>query len=242
MTTGPRTVAIVQARIGSTRLPGKVLMQLAGKPMVLHVLERAASIIGVNEVVAAVPTSPEDDDLASVIAEAGFRISRGSPEDVLSRYVVAARATIADVVLRVTADCPLLSPEVSRRVLEHFVECDYASNTLERTFPRGLDTEVTATSILELAHREATTVSEREHVTPYIWRNPARFRLRQVTDLPNRSNLRWTVDTPEDMMLAVAVYDDLGPDFEYGDVLDLLARRPELTELNRGIDQKPVEL
>ncbi len=209
--------------------------------MVLHVLQRAAAIGGIDEVVAAIPTLIDDDELASVIRGAGFRVSRGSPEDVLSRYVLAARAATADVVIRVTADCPLLSPQVSRRVLEEFIECDYVSNTLDRTFPRGLDTEVTSTAILELAHREATTKGEREHVTPFIWRDPTRFRLRQVTGIPNRSALRWTVDTPEDMMLAVAVYDDLGSDFEYGDVLDLLTRRPELAELNRGTAQKPVD-
>lgn len=233
-----RTVVIVQARMGSTRLPGKVLMPLAGRPMVLHVLDRAAQIQGIDEVVAATPSLTEDDRLAETIAGAGYAVSRGSADDVLARYGAAIRETNADVVIRITADCPMLSPRVSTRVLEAFVDCDYASNTVERTFPRGLDTEVMSSVSLLIAAAEATKLSEREHVTPFIYRHPGRFRLCHVTDVIDRSSMRWTVDTPEDMALAVAVYDELGADFELDDVLELLASRPGLSNINRVVTQK----
>jgi spore coat polysaccharide biosynthesis protein SpsF len=233
-------VAIVQARIGSTRLPGKVLRPLAGKPMVLHVLERAAAIQGVDEVVAAIPELVEDDTLAEVVARSGYRVIRGSAGDVLSRYVAAARSASAKAVVRVTADCPLLSPRVSTRVLRAFVGCDYASNTLVRTYPRGLDTEVMSVDAMQCADREATEPSEREHVTPFIWRRPDRFRLRHVIGSPDRSSMRWTVDTPEDMAFATAIFNELGGHFEVEDVIGLLAQRPELSRFNDRVAQEPV--
>jgi len=235
------TIAIVQARMGSTRLPGKVLEPLAGKPMVLRVLERAAVVEGVDGVVAALPDLPEDDGLAEVVAREGFAVVRGSADDVLSRYVAAADAVAAQTIVRLTADCPLLSPRVSAHVVASYPGFDYASNTIRRTYPRGLDTEVFSSAALRLAADEATEQSEREHVTPFVWKRPDRFRLRQVIDETDRSDLRWTVDTAEDLAFAGAVYAELGPVFEMEDVLELLAQRPELSEVNRGIAQKPVE-
>lgn len=234
-------VAIVQARVGSTRLPGKVLMELGGRPMVAHVLARASAIGGVTSVVAAVPDSPEDDALALSCRAAGVHVVRGPYHDVLARYAIAAEAADADVVVRLTADCPLLSPAVSSRVVAKFVGCDYASNTLDRTFPRGLDTEVFSGEVLGMAAREATEPAEREHVTPFLYRRPERFRLRSVVGVPDRSHLRWTVDTPGDMAFARAVYSSLGTDFEMDDVLGLLERRPELLDLNRDSVQKPLQ-
>lgn len=234
-------VAIVQARVGSTRLPAKVLMPLAGRPMVAHVLDRMRGIAGVDMVVAAVPDLPEDDDLAATCERHGALVVRGSSIDVLSRFAKAADATHADVVLRVTADCPLLSPSVSTRVLAEFESCDYASNTLRRTYPRGLDTEVFTASALHAANAEATDPIEREHVTPFIYRRPERFRLRHVVNGTDLADRRWTVDTADDMSFAVAVYDSLGADFEMTDVLELLERCPEIAALNRDTMQKPLE-
>lgn len=235
-----RTVAIVQARLGSTRLPRKVLMPLAGSPMVVHVLRRSAAIEGVEEVMAAIPDLSEDDELADVIGAAGFRVFRGSEADVLARYVAAASASGADTVVRITSDCPLLSPGVSSRIVAAFADCDYVSNTIERTYPRGLDTEVVAMAALEAAHREADTPAEREHVTPYVWRHIERFRVRQVVDDMDRSGLRWTVDTNEDLAFATAVYDALGSSFEFEGVLEFLEHRPDLVALNRDVEQKTV--
>jgi spore coat polysaccharide biosynthesis protein SpsF len=237
---GQRTVAVVQARMGSTRLPGKVLMPLAGRAMVLHVLDRAARIRGVNAVVAAIPDLADDDLLAETVASAGYAVSRGASDDVLARYGAAARQNNAEVIVRITADCPMLSPRVSGRVLDVFLGCDYASNTVERSFPRGLDTEVMTTEALNIAVREATKPSEREHVTPFIYNHPERFRLRFAVDGNDRSGLRWTVDTPEDMAFVTTIYDELGPDFEMEDALGLLQSRPELSRVDSPAIEKPL--
>jgi spore coat polysaccharide biosynthesis protein SpsF len=241
VTSTQRTAAIIQARMGSKRLPGKVLMPLAGSPMVVRVLERAAAIAGVDVVVAAIPDTPDDDELEGIVEQAGYVVVRGDPEDVLSRYVVAANAVEAEVVVRVTSDCPLLSPTVSSQVVAAFDDCDYASNTVQRTYPRGLDTEVVSSAVLRVADREARTAGEREHVTPFVWRRPERFRLRQVYDSVDRSAMRWTVDTADDLAFASSVYDELGPDFEVDDVLAMLERQPDVGEINRHIAQKTVE-
>lgn len=238
MTSRGGVVAVVQARMGSTRLPGKVLMPLAGEPMVTHVLHRAQAISGVDTVVAALPDLPEDDVLAATCQRAGALVIRGSADDVLTRYSKASQATDAEVVVRLTADCPFLSPATSAHVLSRLGNYDYASNTLERTFPRGLDTEVFTRRALDTANREASDPTDREHVTPFIYRRPHRFALMSVRDDYDRSDHRWTVDTADDMAFAVAVYDSLGPQFEMEEVFALLLRRPELRALNSSSQQK----
>ena len=151
-----RTVVVIQARIGSRRLPGKVLADIGGRPMIAHVLERAEAITGIDDVMVAVPDLPEDDPLASAVASLGASVVRGATDDVLGRYLAAADAGRADVVVRVTADCPLLSPSVSSSVVAAYARggADYASNTLERRSPRGLDTEVVSVETLRAAGRE----------------------------------------------------------------------------------------
>lgn len=238
-----RTVVIIQGRIGSARLRGKVLADVGGQPMIAHVVERAHRIEGIDEVVVAVPDLPEDDVLAATTSAFGVRVVRGPADDVLQRYVIAAGAANADAVVRVTADCPLLSPTVSSTVVADYRrgDADYVSNTLERTFPRGLDTEVVSVAALQTAAREAATDAEREHVTPFIWTRPHRFRLRSIRTAPDRSNLRLTVDVAEDLVLVRAIYDALGPPwFDIEDVFELLDRRPELVALNAGVSQKSV--
>jgi spore coat polysaccharide biosynthesis protein SpsF len=238
-----RTVAVVQARLGSSRLPRKVLEPIAGRPMVAHVLDRASRIEGVDEVAAAIPDIADDDPLDSVIRGLGFPVVRGSGPDVLSRFILAADATSADVVVRVTADCPLLSPQVSGRVMAAFAEggVAYASNTLERTYPRGLDTEVVAVDALRTAAKAADEV-EREHVTPFVHRRPETFALRSVVAEDGRdlSAHRWTVDTAADLAFVRRVYAELEPDasFEWEAVIELLERQPEIGLLNRGVAQK----
>lgn len=238
-----RTAVVIQARMGSTRLPGKVLAPVGARPMIEQVIERAARIKGADEVVVAVSDLAEDADLAKAAAATGARVVRGPAYDVLARYIVVIEAVNPDAVVRVTSDCPLLSPSVSSAVLAAFAEddADYASNTLERTWPRGLDTEVVATEALVTAAREATSPVDREHVTPFIWRQPTRFRLRSVTTSPDRSDLRLTVDTPEDLELVRRVYAELGPDCDIDDVLRLLTAQPSLAAVNAAIQQKPIE-
>lgn len=240
-----RTVAIVQARMGSTRLPGKVLRPLAGRPMVERVLERARRIAGVAEVVLATTVLAEDDPLAAYVGRAlGANVVRGPVDDVLARYVGAAASARAEAIVRITADCPLLSPVVSGHVVARFLDAagalDYVSNVVRRTYPRGLDTEILSREALERAHREAVEPADREHVTRYVYRHPERFRIGSVEAERDLSAYRWTVDTPEDLALAERLYDELGPraDFEVDDVLAALARHPEWAELNRGLAQK----
>jgi spore coat polysaccharide biosynthesis protein SpsF len=239
-----RVVVIVQARMSSTRLPGKVLLPLGGVPMVLRVAERAARILRVDDVVVATSTSDADDVLAKCVTAAGVSCFRGDQHDVLDRYYRCARERSATVVVRITADCPLLSPAVSSGILASFLSggCDYASNCGTRTFPRGLDTEVMSFDALATAWREAVAQPDREHVTAYIDMNPARFRLRNVVDpaAADHSDMRWTVDEPADYDLVSRIYDFFKGrgDFEYADVLALLARQPDWLEINRDIHQK----
>jgi len=243
-----RVVAIVQGRMGSTRLPGKVLKELAGRPMIEHVLERAAAIEGVDQVVLATSDRAMDDPLVDQVERQGLAgVFRGSEDDVLARYLGAAVAAGADAVVRVTADCPLLSPSVSARVVRALLEsdapCDYVSNTLTRSYPRGLDTEAFSFAALAEAEAEATDPWDREHVTPFIWRQPKRFRLREVCDDDSdRSAHRWTVDTPEDFELISRIYSELWrpsrPLFEYDEVIRCLDAHPDWVELNRHVQQK----
>ena len=215
--------------------------------MVVRVIERAIRIRGVRAVVVAVPDLPEDDRLAERCAATGVDVFRGSSSDVLSRYLGAARAADASSVVRITADCPLISPDVAAQVLEAFGSGrnDYASNTIRRTWPRGLDTEVVLTTALELADRETRDAADREHVTRYVWRHPDRFMLRSVERPgPDLSAHRWTVDEAADLAFVRAIYEELWDatrTFELADVLDLLDRRPELRAINQGVRQRAPE-
>ncbi len=239
-----RTVVVIQARMGSTRLPGKVLLDLAGRSMLARVVRRAQRIVGIAEVVVATSTLPEEEPLVNAARALNVRLVRGSADDVLARYVLAAGESAADTIVRVTSDCPLLSPLVSSVVLaEHLLHpgaYDYVSNTLARSWPRGLDTEVVTAEALHLAAGEATEPADREHVTRFIYRQPQRFRCQAVVDRPIRSDLRWTVDQPEDLDLARRIYAAFAgeDDFDYPDVLTLLERHPEWSELNRHVEQK----
>jgi glutamate-1-semialdehyde 2,1-aminomutase len=234
------TVAVIQARMGSTRLPGKVLEDVGGRPLLARVVERARRARRLDAVMVATTTAAADDAVAAWCAGAGVPCFRGSEEDVLDRYVGAAREADADVVVRLTADCPLLDPAVVDEVVAayHSEPCDYATNVLEPTYPDGLDTEVFSRAALERAAAEARLPSEREHVTPYIRNHPAQFRLRSVRGECDLSALRWTVDDPRDLELVRAVYARLG-DAEFGmsDVLALLDEQPELGAVNAGIER-----
>jgi spore coat polysaccharide biosynthesis protein SpsF (cytidylyltransferase family) len=234
------TIAILQARMGSTRLPGKVMADLAGKPLLARVIERAQAIPNIQRVVVATTTAERDKPLLALAERYGVLGFAGGEDDVLDRYYRAVRTFGADVIVRLTADCPLLDPGVSARVLARFAlgDVDYACNTLPPTFPDGLDTEVFSFAALERAWREAKLTSEREHVTPYIWKNPTQFRLANVTNDVDLSALRWTVDESQDLEFVRAVYSRLYREgkslFAMKDVLALLEREPKLREVNAG--------
>jgi spore coat polysaccharide biosynthesis protein SpsF len=238
-----RIVAVVQARMGSTRLPGKVLADIEGRPMLERVLARLERARSVDDVVVATSTSSSDDIVAALCEELEVTVFRGSEEDVLDRYVGAARAAEADAVARITADCPLIDPSLVESVAAAFLaaNADFAANTIERSFPRGLDVEVARMSALETAWREATLPHQRSHVMPFIYEHPERFALVSVRAPEDHSALRWTVDTPEDLAVMRAVYGRLADPFAgWLDVLELFELDPSLPDINRGVSQKEI--
>ncbi len=236
-----KTIAILQARMGSTRLPGKVMADLAGKPLIVRVIERAQAIHGVDQVILATTAAAADQPLLDVARQAGAGAFAGSEQDVLDRYYGAAQAFKADVIMRLTADCPLLDPAICARVLARFGQgdVDFACNTQPPTFPDGLDTEIFSMPTLAQTWREARLSSEREHVTPYIWKNPAKFRIANVVNDEDLSALRWTVDEPQDLHLVRAIYAALQPTPATGmaAVLAFLAAHPELQAVNFGLER-----
>jgi len=237
-----KIVAIVQARMGSTRLPGKVLEDLAGATVLARCVNRLKRSKLIHEVLVATTDRAADDAIVAECRRIPVGVSRGDQEDVLDRYFRAAQLARADVVVRITSDCPLIDPEVTDKTIAAFVEAqpDYASNVVERTYPRGLDTEVMTFAALSRAWQEARKPYEREHVTPYITENPAIFKILSVKAEADYSGHRWTVDTPEDLEFVRAVYERLGGGDEFSgrDVLLLLEREPGLVELNRAVVQK----
>lgn len=237
-----KVVAIVQARMGSTRLPGKVLKYLAGETMLARVVARLRRANRIDEVLVATTDLATDDAIVDECRKLQAKIWRGAQDDVLDRYFRAAEFARAEIVVRITSDCPLIDPEVTDKTISCFLDelPDYAANTIVRTYPRGLDTEVMSFSALSRAWQKAQKPYEREHVTPYLLEHPSEFRLRSVVGDQDYSAHRWTVDTPEDFLFAQAVYDRLSSKgvFSWRDVLDLLDREPELAEFNRHVVQK----
>jgi spore coat polysaccharide biosynthesis protein SpsF len=235
-------VAVVQARMGSTRLPGKVLKSLGGESVLARVVRRLRRSTLISEVVIATSASPGDVAVVREADRIGARCFRGSECDVLDRFYQASRMFHADVVVRITSDCPLIDAEVTDKVIRAFIkdQPDYASNALERTYPRGLDTEVMSADALARAWRQAKELHEREHVTPYLYEHPELFKIVSVRIDADYSACRWTLDTPEDLEFIRAVYAHFNKcdDFSWRDVLALLEREPELSELNAQVRQK----
>ena len=231
-------IALVQARTGSSRLPGKVLAPLAGRPMIEHVLRRTAQS-AVQETVLVTSDTAPDDALAAAVGDMGFPVRRGNLHDVLDRYHQAAVASRADVVVRITGDCPLIDPEVIDRCIAAFRQgaFDYVSNAYPSpSFPDGLDVEVFSCDALEQAWREGKKPSEREHVTPYIWNRPRLFRLGSVACAEDLSSLRLTVDEEADLLFMRKVFAAINSETaRLQDILDLLRHRPQLCSVNAGI-------
>lgn len=239
-----RTVGVIQARTGSTRLPGKVLLPLLGEPVLAHVVRRVARARLLDEVVIATTVEIGDDAIEELARVSGWACVRGSEADLVDRYLLAAHSHRADVVVRVTSDCPLIDPEVIDGVVAALVggRADYASNTLPpRTYPRGLDAEALTVEALERADREDVDPASREHATPYLYGHPELFRLVPVP-LPggeDHADLRWTLDTPEDYQLITAIYEELGDDtFTWRDALAATERNPAWAGINGHIRQK----
>ncbi len=234
-----KTVAIIQARMSSSRLPGKVMAEISGKPMLYHVVKRIERAKMIDLVTVATSDLRSDNIVEGFCRDNGIRCFRGDLDDVLDRYYRAAKYFGAQIIIRLTADCPLLDPDIIDRVVKTFSEgaFDYVSNVMEYTYPDGLDTEVFTLEALERAWREARLKSEREHVTPYIRNRPEIFRLANVSHREDISHLRWTVDCPQDMNFVRSVFEQFGDSFfSMGEILDLLNQRPELSSMNAGIE------
>lgn len=241
----PRVVAVTQARMTSTRLPGKVLMTVQGKPLLEHHLERVRRMRLVDETVVATTTNAADEPIVALCKRLGVPYVRGSEADVLSRYQLAAQKHPADVYVRVTSDCPILDPVIGDKTIQAFLdrwpEIDYVSNRVVRTYPVGLDTEVFTREALEIADREATEQPDREHVTLFLWRQPKRFRVLNVACDQDLGGHRWTVDTQEDFDLVRRLIDELypvNPEFGMQDCLAALTRHPEWRQINQHVAQK----
>ena len=232
------TLAIVQARMGSTRLPGKVLADLAGAPMLQRQLERVNRAHTLDRIVVATSTDPADDPIALLCEKLDVDCYRGDLTDVLARFIgaldefAAGGSSDPEFVVRITADCPLMSPAVIDSVVNAFfapaennLDCDYMSNTLIATFPDGVDVEVVRVSALREVARTSTDPHEREHVTLGIYRYPELFKVRNFTGETDLSDLRWTVDSPDDLEFVRWVYSQLfeaNPEFELADILELI--------------------
>jgi spore coat polysaccharide biosynthesis protein SpsF len=261
----PEIIAIIQGRMGSSRLPGKVLLDIAGKPMIQHVIERTRRAQTLTAVVVATSLEPADDPIAEFCASQAVPCTRGSLQDVLDRYYQAAKTRQAEVVVRITADCPMIDPELIdetvRLVTESAlpIQVDFAANRLPppfgRSFPIGLDVEVCTFAALERAWQESAETFHREHVMPYIYQDvrlsassaqlssglsPRGFGIALLNHEPDYGSLRWTVDTPEDLVFAREIFTRLSekPDFCWYDVLDILQKEPGLATINAEVRHK----
>mgnify|MGYP002009162215 CR=1 FL=1 len=231
----------------STRLPGKVLKEACGKPMLSILAERLTRATTLDHIVIATTVNATDDPVADLARSLRLPCFRGDEHNVLSRYVGAARQENATTVVRITGDCPLIDPQIVDRVIEaHRVSgADYTSNTQQRTYPIGMDVEVFTQEALEQAGTEAADANEIEHVTPFIYRRPGRFHLHNVTAPAAETDpaLRLTLDTAEDLELIIRVLAALYPEhpaFSLGDVLDLIGANPALRALNDHVPQKRI--
>jgi len=242
-----KTVAIVQARMRSTRFFGKVLEDIEGKPMLWQVINRLRHSRLLHDIVVATSVNHQDDVIEEFCKTGNICYFRGSENDVLQRYYNAATKFEAELIVRVTSDCPLIDPNVVDRVISSYLEnsenYDYASNTIKRTYPRGLDTEVFPYKILERCYEKATRGYEREHVTAYIYEHPDMFILLNVENNQNLSHLRWTVDEELDLRFVREIYKRLNKrnSFFMEDILRVLEKEPSLSEINKGVEQKSLK-
>lgn len=237
-----KTVAIVQARIGSTRLPGKVLMCIGGETTLGRVVRRLSRAKLITEVTIATTDSPADDAIVSEANRLGVRCFCGSEQDVLARYLGAAEEFEAEVIVRVTSDCPLIDAGVADQVLQDFFQArvDFAYNDVEHSFPRGLDVEALSREALHKAAEIAERQYHREHVTPIFYESPDLFRVAIVHAEKDYSRYRWTLDTSDDLQLIREIYRHFSDrdNFTWRDVVALMEQSPELARINAHIVQK----
>jgi len=242
-----RVVAIIEARMKSTRLPGKNLRQILGKPMLERLIERLRWAKTVDDIVVATTDDPSDDAIEALASRLGVACFRGSTDDVLDRVLRAARSADADVIVEITGDCPLMDPAIVDKVVGvyHANKFDYVSNTIRLTYPDGMDVQVFSTQVLAEVDHLTRDPTDREHVSLYIYEHPEKFVLHNAdSDLPEKYwHYRLTVDTADDFALITAIFNALypgNPRFGLDDILVLLEKEPALLELNRHITAKAV--
>ena len=235
------TVAILQARMGSTRLPGKVLKELSGQPVLYHIIKRVEQVPGIDKIIVATTEEQIDNSIENYVNSLGISCFRGSSNNVLDRFYQAATATCADVIIRLTADNPLVDPRVLEQLLDYFAGCGY-EYAATSGYPIGLGTEIFTYRALATAYKNARLPYEKEHVTPYMYREGQTVgRLVAPVD---QSSLRFTMDTPEDYVFVQRVYDALyhgSHDFYLDDVLALLNKYPNIIKINSHVHQKKLE-
>ena len=241
-----KTVAIIQARMGSTRLPGKILKDLMGKTVLQHVIERVQQVKSIDEIIIATTSLDQDDVVVDEAVKRGVNYFRGSENDVLARYYGAAKDNNADIVVRITSDCPLIDPFVTGTIVNFFkdneiydIVTNAGSDLSKRTYPRGLDSEIFSFNALEQAYKQADKQYQREHVTPYIYeKNSMKYFYKNTVDY---SKHRWTLDTDEDFELIKEIYRQLyrgEHDFYLQDIISLFAKYPDMININAHIEQK----
>jgi spore coat polysaccharide biosynthesis protein SpsF len=239
-----KVVAIVQARTGSKRLPGKVLKKILGKPVLWHVISRVKAAKLIDNIVVATTVNNTDNKIIELADALGIASFAGSEDDVLDRFFEAAKKFKADVIVRITADDPLKDPTIIDKIVETFLKnkVDYVSNTIKPTYPEGIDVEVFSFSALKIAWSEATSKFDREHVTSYIWRNPRKFKLMNIeNERGDLSHMRWTLDTQQDFDFMQEVFARLYKKdeiFMMDAVLELLQKHPEISRLNEQIERR----
>lgn len=234
--------AIFQVRMGATRLPGKMFKKILGRPLLWHVVQRVKSADLVDRIILATTRKKEDDQIVEFAEKEGIPFSRGSDEDVLDRFYKAAKKFAPDIIVRITPDDPFKDPKIIDNFIGYFLkhkdELDYLSNTIKPTYPEGIDIEIFTSKTLERTWREAKEPSEREHVTSYIWNNPKKFRIKNLSRKQNLSHLRWTIDYSADLKFTREIYKRLYSKkkiFLMDDILKLLKKEPELQKINQGI-------
>ncbi len=240
-------VIIVQARMGSTRLPGKVLKKVMNKTLLEYLLERLQRVERSNEVCVATTVEPQDQPILDICSQMSIRSFRGSENDVLERYFLAAQEMQADIIVRVTADCPVIDPVEIDKLIEYYLEnsdrYDYISSSLKRSYPLGMEAEIFSFEVLKKAHENAKSKFEREHVTPYLHRQPDLFCLKNFSYKENQKEHRWTVDTPEDFEVITKIIESLypvKPEFSIEDILNLFQENPQWKKINSYVVQNAV--
>ncbi|WP_057915694.1 cytidylyltransferase domain-containing protein [Peribacillus muralis] len=243
-----KVVAIIQARMGSTRLPGKVMKEVLGTPLLEYQIERVGRSKLISKIVVATTTKETEQPIVELCERLSVDYFRGSEEDVLKRFFEASNKYDAEVVVRLTSDCPLIDPNIIDKIISEYLSnislYDYISNTIERTYPRGFDVEVFSMKALEKSYREAGDTVYREHVTPYIYHHPDKFKIAYVKHHIDLSSFRLTVDTEEDLVLITLIinsfYEKNKKHFTFEDIIYLLQDKPEWVSINSHIEQKKV--